>query len=373
MRNFKKPEYILFLASLTLILLGVLILANVSAVYSMEKFGEPNYLLKHQILYGLLPGLALGIAGFLVPLELIKKYAFWLFFTNLLFLGLLAVSKIGLNFFGASRWINLGPIVFQPSEFLKLSLIVYLGAWLANQDFSSKSALKKRFFARFKPLVPFLMIVGIIAVLLALQPNIGTLGIILLIASVMFFLSGTPFWQNLSIWASGIAMLGLLIKIAPYRLNRWLVFINPDLDPMGRGYQLKQSLISIGSGGILGLGLGMSRQKFGFLPQTIGDAIFPVFAEETGFIGGIILVGLFLIFLWQGFKIARLSRDRFSQLLGIGISFWIGFQALINICSMTGLFPLTGVPLPFISYGGSHLVSELAGLGILLNISKTVI
>jgi len=215
------------------------------------------------------------------------------------------------------------------------------------------------------------MIVGIIAVLLALQPDIGTLGIVLLIASVMFFLSGTPFWQNLSILALGIGMIGLLIKTAPYRLNRWLVFINPDLDPMGRGYQLKQSLISIGSGGILGLGLGMSRQKFGFLPQTIGDAIFPVFAEETGFIGGIILVGLFLIFLWQGFKIARLSRDRFSQLLGIGISFWIGFQALINICSMTGLFPLTGVPLPFISYGGSHLVSELAGLGILLNISKS--
>ncbi len=360
MKNFRKPEYILFLASLTLVLLGVLILANVSAVYSMEKFNNPNYLLKHQILYGLLPGLALGIAGFLVPLELIKKYAFWLFFTNLLFLGLLASSKIGLNFFGASRWIGLGPIVFQPSEFLKLSLIVYLGAWLANQDFS-----------RFKPLVPFLMIVGIIAVLLALQPDIGTLGIVLLIASVMFFLSGTPFWQNLSILALGIGMIGLLIKTAPYRLNRWLVFINPDLDPMGRGYQLKQSLISIGSGGILGLGLGMSRQKFGFLPQTIGDAIFPVFAEETGFIGGIILVGLFLIFLWQGFKIARLSRDRFSQLLGIGISFWIGFQALINICSMTGLFPLTGVPLPFISYGGSHLVSELAGLGILLNISKS--
>ncbi|MDP3093223.1 MAG: FtsW/RodA/SpoVE family cell cycle protein [bacterium] len=370
MKGFKKPDYILLLASLTLLLLGILILSSVSAVFSMENFGEPDYLLKHQLLYGLLPGMAFGLAAFLIPLEVIKKVCFWLFFANLLFLGLLVSSKIGLNLFGASRWLKIGPVVFQPSEFLKLSLILYLSAWFSSQDFSLKTYAKSRFFSRLKPLVPFLMIIGVITALLALQPDIGTLGVIVLIGAAIFFVSGTPFWQNLSIWTFGLGILALLVKLAPYRLNRWLVFINPDFDPMGRGYQLKQALIAIGSGGVLGLGLGMSRQKFGFLPQTIGDAIFPVFAEEAGFLGAVVLILVFLVFLWQGFRISRRSKDAFSRLAGAGISFWIGFQALINICSMTGLFPLTGVPLPFISYGGSHLTAELIGLGILLNISK---
>ncbi|PIR58423.1 MAG: stage V sporulation protein E [Parcubacteria group bacterium CG10_big_fil_rev_8_21_14_0_10_35_15] len=355
MEKLKKPDFVLIIASFLLILIGSLILASTSAVLSMERFGNPNYFLKHQLLFGLLPGLFLGLIGFLVPLEKIKKISFWFFIFNLLTLCLLFFSATGLKLFNASSWINLGIITFQPSEFLKIALILYLGAWLSKQDFS---------------LIPFLIIIGVVSILLILQPDIGTLAVIISIACAMFFVIGTPMWQNLLIWFSGLIGLGVLIKLAGYRMDRWKVFINPDIDPMGIGYQLKQSLISIGSGGIFGLGLGMSRQKFNFLPATIGDAIFPIFAEETGFLGAMLLILLISIFIWQGFKIARSTKDKFSQIIAVGICVWIGFQFLTNIASMIGIFPLTGIPMPFISYGGSHLTSELAALGILLNISR---
>jgi cell division protein FtsW len=154
-------------------------------------------------------------------------------------------------------------------------------------------------------------------------------------------------------------------------MKRILVFLNPGIDPMGMGYQMKQILITIGSGGIFGLGLGMSVQKFGWIPQTMSDSIFAIFAEETGFVGSVVLIFLFLLLLWRGFRIAKMSQNKFSQLLAMGISCWICIQAFINIGAMIGLLPLTGIPLPFISYGGSHMVAELIGIGILLNISKS--
>ncbi|MBU4351086.1 FtsW/RodA/SpoVE family cell cycle protein [Candidatus Parcubacteria bacterium] len=357
MKNLKNTNLTLIITGSLLLLLGALILASTSTVFSMERFGDQNYLLKHQLLSGLLPGLFLGLLGFLIPLPIIKKFSFWVFLLTILSLCLLFVPTTELKLFNASSWINLGIISFQPSEFLKLALILYLGAWLTKQN-SRKS------------LLPFLMVMGIVSLLLILQPDIGTLVIVAMIGLAIFFATNTPLWQNFLIWLSGLAALGILIKLAPYRMSRWRVFINPDLDPMGIGYQLKQSLISIGSGGIFGLGLGGSRQRFNFLPATIGDAIFSIFAEETGFFGAVILLLLIFIFVWQGFKIAQASKDKFSQIVAVGICFWIGFQSLVNICSMTGIFPLTGVPLPFISYGGSHLTSELAALGILLNISR---
>jgi cell division protein FtsW len=172
--------------------------------------------------------------------------------------------------------------------------------------------------------------------------------------------------------AAGLFALFALIKLAPYRMNRWLVFLNPETDPLGRGYQIKQSLIAVGSGGIFGLGLGMSGQKFGFLPQSMTDSAFAIFAEETGFFGALILISLLAIILWQGFRISIRAKDNFLKLLGFGITSWICLQAFANIAAMIGVLPLAGIPLPFISYGGSHVVAELAGMGILLNISKRI-
>jgi cell division protein FtsW len=352
-----------------LILLGILIISSVSAVLSQERFGYPTYYLFHQIIYGLILGLILGFLAFKIPLSFFRKWAFTLFLINLIVLALVFLPKIGYQAGGASRWISLGPISFQPAEFLKITFILYLAAWLASLVETSASR-QKRPKKHNIVLGAFLVIIGLLSLFLIFQPNIGTLGIIFATALLMYFGAGTPFWHTALTIVIGLGMLFALVKIAPYRLSRFLVFLNPELEPLGAGYQIKQALIAVGSGGIFGLGLGLSRQKFGFLPQSIGDSIFAIFAEEGGFIGATILILLFLIFVWRGFKISRNSPDRFSQLLSLGIVSWISLQAFVNIGAMIGILPLAGIPLPFVSYGGSHLIAELIGLGLLLNISK---
>lgn len=359
----KKPDYFLMIVVGFLILLGLIILASVSAVLAQEKFGSPTFYLFHYIIFGLTPGLLLGFVAFKIPLSFLKKWSPFLLLFNLFLLILVFVPNIGMSLGGARSWINLGFISFQPSEFLKLTFILYLASWLAvrtekgSKNFSST-------------LVAFLAVMGLIGLLLILQPDIGTLGIIIMSALLIYFLAGTPIRHSLVVGSAVLATLAILIKIAPYRLNRILVFLNPDIDPMGLSYQLKQSLIAIGSGGILGRGLGMSAQTFVYLPQRIADSIFALFAEETGFIGALILICLFLMFVWRGFVIAKNTPNKFYQLAALGITSWITLQAFVNIGSMVGILPLTGIPLPFISYGGSALVAELIGIGILLNISK---
>jgi cell division protein FtsW len=357
-----KPDYIFLGISLALIILGILILASVSASLGQEKFGDVYYFLRRQLLFGLIPGIILGILAFKVPLAWFKKWALPLLLLNLLFLALVFLPKIGLTSGGATRWINLGFFTFQPAEFFKLAFFIYLAAWLTSREKKYKSLAET--------LIPFLVIVGLAVYLLYLQPNVSNLGIIGITATIIYFGAGTPIWQTILMTSTAIAGLIFLIQTAPYRLHRFLVFLHPETEPMGIGYQIKQALIAVGSGGILGLGLGMSRQKFGFLPQPIGDAIFAVFAEETGFLGTLILIFLFLIFAWRGFKIIKGAPDKFSSLLSLGIISWLLLQTFVNIGSMIGILPLTGIPLPFISYGGSHLIAELMGLGLLLNISK---
>lgn len=364
-----SPDYPLIGGLVILISLGILILVSVSAVLSQEKFGYPTYFWFHQIIYGLFPGLILAFILFKIPLPFFKKWAFALFIINLIILGLVFIPKIGVQIGGASRWINLGSFSFQPAEFLKISFILYLAAWLSNPTKVSTSRQKKSKKINVM-LGAFLVIIGILSLFLIFQPNVGTLGIIFATALLMYFGSGTPIWHTIFVILTGIGLLLLLIRIAPYRLSRFLVFLNPEIDPLGKGYQIKQALIAVGSGGILGLGLGLSRQKFGFLPQSIGDSIFAIFAEEGGFVGAAILIFLFLFFIWRGFKILKNAPDKFSQLTALGIVSWISLQAFVNMGSMIGILPLTGIPLPFISYGGSHLIAELIGVGILLNISR---
>jgi cell division protein FtsW len=377
-----KPDYILLFVIVILLVLGIVVLASISATVSQPKSGLLSNFLFHQIITGLLPGLILGFAAFKIRLGFLKKWIPVLLLFNLAFMILVFAPVVGVSAGGASRWFSIGPLFFQPSEFLKLSFILYLAAWLSgrvddcprqSRNLKRLSNIKKTaqsFNFNQTALLPFLMIISFTALLLILQPDVSTLGIILLAAVIMYFLSGTPVWHSIVIISLGAAALAFLIKTAPYRLNRLLVFLNPGLEPMRIGYQIKQSLIAIGSGGILGLGLGMSVQKTGFLPQPMSDSIFAVFAEETGFVGSLILVSLFIIFIWRAFSLASMDRDKFSFLVTCGIGSWITIQAFVNIGSMTGILPLTGIPLPFISYGGSHIVAELIGAGILLNISK---
>ena len=358
------PDYILLGASLSLIILGILILASVSAPFSQARFGSTFYFLNRQLLFGLVPGIILGFLAFKIKLDSLKKWALVLFLINLIFLVMVFLPGIGLRAGGAARWLVWRNFSFQPSEFLKITFILYLAAWL------TKRLSKEKEFSQ--TLIPFLIITGLISLFLVFQPDISTLGIIISIGFLMYFLSNTPFWHSLVIVLIGVLFLLVLIPLAPYRLDRLAVFLDPGIEPLGRGYQLKQALISIGSGGVWGRGLGMSDQKFGFLPGAISDSIFAIFAEETGFAGTVILISLFLIFFWQALKIGRRTTDNFSKLVAFGIGFWIICQAFLNISAMIGILPLAGVPLPFISQGGSHLIAELIGVGILLNISKQI-
>jgi cell division protein FtsW len=279
------------------------------------------------------------------------------------------IPGIGIEVWGATRWIDVGPFSFQPSEFLKITFILYMASWLTTRTSLTKNFQKTQKGIN-ENLIAFLVIISLISLFLIFQPNISTLTIIILTTVLLYFLAKTPLWHTVLILFIGISIFITLIKIAPYRLERLTVFLNPGIDPMGIGFQMQQALIAIGSGGILGAGLGMGIQKFGFLPGVISDSIFAVFAEEAGFIGGLILISLFLIFLWRGFRIAKLSQNKFSQLTAYGITIWIIIQAFVNISSMLGVLPLTGIPLPFISHGGTALITALVGIGILLNISK---
>ncbi len=381
-------DYVLLSATGILIILGILALTSVSTVFFLKKFGGFSYFLFHQIVVGLIPGLILGFAAFKISFARLKRWIPILLLGNLILMVLVFIPGIGVFSGGANRWIAFGGFSFQPSEFLKIIFILYLATLLESKVKNYKkgrvfqkkySSLKKNgHFLKFKSkqifdkeaFLPFLVIVGFTGLLLVLQSDLSTLGVIVFSAIVMYFLVGTPLWHTCLMFVIGLVGLAGLIKIVPYRMSRFLVFLNSELDPMGIGYQIRQSFIAVGSGGMFGLGLGMSIQKSGFLPESMSDSIFAIFAEETGFVGSFILVSVFLVFVWQGFNIAKKSQDMFSKLVAYGISSWIAFQAFINIGAMIGVAPLTGIPLPFFSYGGSHLVVELIAVGILLKISK---
>ena len=358
------PDFPLLIICGLLVVAGILILASVSSSFSLQRTGTSFYFLNHQLLLGLLPGLLLGAVAFFVPLSLFKKWSFLLLLLNVVLLALVFVPGIGEKIGGAHRWIYLGPISFQPSEILKLTFILYMASWLA----AHASLAKKESFK--KTLVPFAAIMVMVSIFLILQPDVGTLGVIAATGLTMYFLGGTPLWHTLALMGFGLASLAVLLVTKPYRWHRLEVFFDPSFDPLGKGYQINQALIGIGSGGLFGAGLGLSFQKFGALPEPISDSIFAVFAEETGFAGSVFLILLFAAFLWRVFVIAKRAPDKFASLVAAGIGFWIFVQASVNIAAMLGLVPVTGIPLPFISYGGSALFSELIAMGILLNISK---
>lgn len=375
----KKVDYFLLGTVVALIITGILILSNASFSSAQEKFNNPFHYLSHQIVYGIIPGFFLCLIFLKIPMEKMKKLIFPALILNLLFMGLVFVPGIGLGVKGAARWISIGPLSFQPSEFLKITFILYLASWLSSKNFNNgknfsntKYRTRRSAFYKNKPadLISFCLILGLISLFLIKQPDIGTLGTIIMIAVIMYFLAGAPLWHIFLILTIGIIALFILIQIAPYRAARLSIFINPEKAPLGIGYHLQQSLIAIGSGGIKGIGLGLSRQRFGFLPDTISDSIFAIFAEETGLIGSVFLIALFLVFFIRGFQILKKVKNNFLQLTGFGIVSWITLQAFINIGAMMGVVPLTGIPLPFVSYGGSAIMVELIGVGILLNISK---
>lgn len=341
---------------------GLIMISSASVVLSYNNFGYNHYYLTHQFLYGFLPGMVLLFLLKKCDYHIFKKYAVFLLIATVILLFLVFIPDLGFGLKGASRWVSFGGISFQPSEIAKLSFILYLAAWMGGRNKNLKTVSET--------LLPFAAMIVIISIPLAMQPDIGTLCMIALTAVIMFFISGAKISYIFAIAFCGFAGLVALIKIAPYRMNRLMVFLHPELDPQGTGYQINQALLALGSGGLFGLGFGHSRQKFNYLPEPIGDSIFAIIGEELGMIGLVVVIVLFLVFAARGFKIASKAKDDFGKLVAVGITSWITFQALMNIAAITSLIPLTGIPLPFISYGGSALVMSLSGVGILLNISE---
>lgn len=351
-----------FFLSSALVIFGLLILASASLGISTDKTGSAYYYLFHQIIYGLIPGLVLFYAALRVPYKYLRIFALPLLLISIFLMFLVFLPKIGFYHGGAKRWLNLGPITFQPSELLKFAYIVYLSAWFESKTKQIKSI-------KFG-LIPFAIMTGFIASFLILQPDIGTLGVLVASIFALFYLSGGELKQIGILVGVGAMALVLLVLIEPYRLERVTTFFNASDNAQGSGYQINQALIATGSGGLFGRGFGLSRQKFSYLPEPIGDSIFAILAEELGFIGSIALLILFLLFFTRGIKITRSAPDSFGKFLGAGLIFLIVFQALINISAIIGIIPLTGIPLSFVSYGGSALIITLMELGVIFNISK---
>lgn len=367
MKKPHKPDYAFLSLLIIILVFGIIILISASSIRAFQAQGDIYYFFKHQFIFGILLGSIVFIIFQKINFQFWKKIAPVLFIASFILLILVLVPSIGCEINGAQRWICIPGFSFQSSEIAKLGLIVFLSSWFAEKIKSKELTCFKKTF------VPFIIILCIISILMILEPDVGTLGLLILISLIIYFTSGAKVSHIFLIVLSGAGLLAVLIKKAPYRFNRLLSFLQPELDPQGIGWQIKQSLIAIGSGGLFGLGLGHSQQKQVLLPMPIHDSIFAVLGEELGFIGAIALIILFMLLFYRGFKIAKKAPDDFSKLLSLGITAWFALQAFINIMAITGLMPLTGMPLPFVSYGSSSLVISMAGAGILFNISKYTI
>lgn len=351
-----RPDKVLISLIFFLLAFGLIILTSASSIISLDQYETPYHYLSHQFLFGILIGLVALMVLANISYKKLKTIAWPLFIFSIILSALVFIPNLGANRGGANRWLSIFGFSFQPSELLKLAFIVLLAALLAKHP----------------SFLVFLVLSIPVSALLILQSDLGTLILFLLIAGSVYIASGASIKDLISVSVLGLICLGFFIFKAKYRLNRLLTFLNPEADPLGKGYQIRQALLAIGSGGIFGLGLGQSLQKHAYLPAVINDSIFAVIGEELGLIGALLVVIIFLLLGWRGLWLAAKAPDAFGRLLAVGITSWLVFQAFINIAGITNLIPLTGMPLPFISYGSSSMVACLAGVGVLLSISKRI-
>lgn len=357
------PDYAFLFALGLLLIFGLIMLSSASSDLGKMKFDDTYYYLTHQIYYGLSLGVIGFLAGYFIPYKKWQAIAVPLLAVSI-FALLIVFTPLGMRSGGASRWINLGPFSVQPAEILKLTFIIYLSAWLSGKR-------KNRTTSFFEGFLPFLIISAIIAVLVVLQPATTTIFILLAASMIVYFINGARIRYIAGMVLLGVLLLAILVAVTPYRLQRVVNFINGDnTDVLSSGYHRNQALIAIGSGGLTGVGYGQSTSKYRFLPEPIGDSIFAVIAEELGFIAATFLIALYIFIFMRGLAIARGCRDQFGKLVVMGFISIIAIQTFINIGAISGLLPLTGVPLPFISYGGTALAIFMTMSGIIVNISK---
>ena len=345
-----------------LVVVGFLIFTSASLGLLAREGARFSSVAFSQIFLGIFLGSLALLAISNIHYKYLQKYSLAIFALSIITTLLVFVPGLGFEFNGARRWLLIGSMSVQPAEFLKLAFVIYFAAWLSgNRD---------KLHSFFYSVIPFVILMGIIGMVLLSQPDTGTLLVMLAAGFGMFFAGGAR-WRDVAILI-GVSLSGavLLVLSRPYIMDRILAFIDPSRDPLGASYQIQQSLIAIGSGELFGRGFGQSIQKFSFLPEPFGDSIFAVTAEEFGFIGSSLLIMLFLFLALRGLKIAVRAPDHFSGLVVVGIVILIVFQSFINMASMLGIFPLTGLPLLFVSHGGSALFFALLGIGIILGISR---
>lgn len=351
----KKVDFVLLLNVFCLVFFGLLMIYDASFFIAFRDFGDKYHYIKDQFVWVLLGCIALTFFSFF------DYHKFYTLSVPILIsaIGLLIavfIPGLGIYRLGAQRWIDVGIVSLQPAEYVKLALAIYLSAWFSTKE-------KKRFTA-------FALLMGVILTLVMLEPDMGTAIIILSEALIIYFLSGGKilyFFLMIPV----LSIVGyLLIKLEPYRAARLATFLNSSSSLETSSYHVRQILIALGMGGIWGVGIGNSIQKYAYLPENTTDSIFAIIAEELGFVGASVLIIMYAILIWRGFLIAMHARDGFGKLLGGGVTAFLGIQVIINLGAQTTLLPLTGVPLPFISYGGSALIVDMTAIGILINIAR---
>lgn len=356
-----SADFVLFLTVLSLVSIGVIMVFSASEYSTLINYKDSFYYFKRQLLWALFGLTAMYIMSNFDYRQL-KKYIIPFMVISFIMLILVLIPGIGREVNGSRRSIGIGPLPFSPAELVKLSVILFTAYGLSMQ--------RERVKQFSKGVLPYLIVLGVAAGLIMLQPDLGTTISLAGIVFIMIFAAGARLSHLGGLALGGVGAVVLAIILEPYRMKRFMAFLDPWADPQGSGFHIIQGLYAIGSGGLFGLGLGQSKQKFLYLPENHTDFIFAITAEELGFIGASLVIMLFTLFVWRGLKIAVTSQDPFACLLATGITAWVGVQAIINIGVVTGSMPVTGIPLPFISFGGTSLLFTMAGVGILLNISK---
>lgn len=350
----KSFDLSLLIVVIMLTIFGLMMVYDSSIIQAFRDFGDSNYYIRQQLIWSVLGAVTLFFF-FNFPYQNLKKFARIALIGSFILLIAVFIPGLGVTAGGAHRWLSLGAFNLQPAEVFKFSVVIALATF-----FEKRTSLG------------FYLIVLVVGVLLmgVLQRDLGSAIVFAVTTTIIYIAAGGTVWKL--ILALPVGLLGglVLILTSAYRRQRVLAFLDPFSDPQGFTYHITQILIALGSGGLFGLGLGQSRQKFEYIPEVTTDSIFAIIGEELGFFGGLTLILLFAFFIVRGFKIAEGCGDKFGKILAVGLTSWLGVQAIINLASMVSLIPLTGVPLPFISYGGSALVANLAAVGILLNISR---
>lgn len=358
----KGVDRTLLILIILLVTCGFFIFSSASLGLLAREGARFSSVAFNQFFFGIFGGTVALFFGSNIFYRNWRKYAFHIFVATLLLTLCVFAPVIGMAHGGAHRWIKIGGFSFQPTELLKVSYIIYMATWL--------SGVHKVIHTFKQGTIPFVGITAIVGFVMLIQPDTDTFLIMAASATAMFIVAGGS-WRDVSLmFLSALLLLTVLAFARPYVMNRITTFINPSLDPQGKSYQIQQSLIAVGTGGITGRGFGQSIQKFEYLPEPIGDSIFAVYSEEFGFIGSTLLLILFTFFTFRGYKIASHATDIFGMLLVVGFMTLIFLQALLNIAAMLALAPLMGLPLPFISHGGTALLATLASVGIVLNVSK---